>query len=76
MSPNGNLGRTGIVKYQIETHSALPIKPAPRRPWAQKHIVEEEIVKMIENDVIAPSDSPWASPIVLVTKKNVAFDFA
>lgn len=71
MTPDGQLGRTGLVQHQIETNGARPIRQPPRRlPLRQKHVVEEEIAKMLAHDVIEPSDSPWAAPVVLVTKKD------
>ena len=71
MTPDGKLGRTGLVKDQIHIGDARPIKQAPRRlALAQKQIVEKEIEKMLANDVIEPSESSWASPVVLATKKD------
>ena len=47
------------------------IKQAPRRiPLAQIKEVEDEIDKMLDNNVIVPSHSPWVSPIVVVRKKD------
>ena len=47
------------------------IKEAPRRiPLAQIKEVEDEIDKMLDNNVIVPSHSPWVSPIVVVRKKD------
>jgi hypothetical protein len=39
-------------------------------PLAQRKEVEDEIDKMLDNNVIVPSHSPWASPIVVVRKKD------
>ena len=65
-----SLGRTSVTKHKINTREAYPIVQHPRRIPAQFH---KELNKMIENmfkeNVIRPSDSPWASPIVLVKKK-------
>ena len=36
----------------------------------KKKVVQEEVDKMLHRGVIEPSDGPWASPIVLVTKKD------
>ena len=71
MTPDGKLGRTGLVKNQIHIGDARPIKQALRRlALAQKQIVEKEIEKMLANDVIEPSESSWVSPVVLATKKD------
>ena len=70
-SPDEPLGRTGVVKHTIDVQGHPPIKQAPRRlPYHRQEIVKEELKKMLEQDLIRPSDSPWASPIVLVTKKD------
>ncbi len=64
------------MKHTIDTGGAPPIKQAPRRvPLAQKHVMEEEISAMLDQDVIKPSDSPWASPVVLVKKKDGSVRF-
>jgi hypothetical protein len=58
-------------EHVIPTGDAIPIKQAPRRtPLAFKGAEEEEIAKMLRMDVIRPSTSPWASPVVLVRKKD------
>jgi hypothetical protein len=48
-----------------------PINVAPYRLGpVEKQKVAEEIKVMCENDIIRPSRSPWAAPVVLVTKKD------
>jgi len=64
------LSRTTTVEHGIEVEGR-PIKQAPRRlPYHKQAIVKEELEKMLKAGVIRPSSSPWASPIVLVTKKD------
>ena len=65
------LGRTSIVKHEIRTNESKPICQNPRRlPSSQQAVAEAEIQNMLERGVIEPSSSPWASPIVLVRKKD------
>jgi hypothetical protein len=65
------LGKCGIVKHQMDTGDAKPIKQRFYRVSGKdKQIVEEEVKKMLEKGVIRKSKSPWASPIVIVPKKN------
>ena len=65
------LGRTDRVSMKIETGDHPPIRQRPyRTPWSQKSLVEEHIGSMLEADVIKESASPWASPIVMVPKKD------
>ena len=48
-----------------------PIKQkAYRLPLTKRAIVEEEVEKMLDLGVIRPSQSPYASPITLVNKKD------
>ena len=65
------LERTSLVKHKINTGSASLIKQASlRMPLAKKEIAEAEIDKMLKEDIIEPSNSPWSSPVVLVNKKD------
>ena len=66
-----DLGRTDIVKHRIDTGNAPPIRQTPRRlPLAKREEASQAIRDMREQGVIEPSTSPWASPIVLVRKKD------
>ena len=66
-----DLGRTNVVKHKIETGDAKPIKQRPYRAVGErKRIIKEEVEKMLKRGVIQKSTSPWASPVVLVPKKN------
>ena len=66
-----DLGRTFIVKYQIDTGEEKPIKMRAYRVGPkEREIIKEEIKKMLEKGVIRESQSDWASPVVLVKKKN------
>ena len=76
LGPDGKLGRTDIVQHVIDTRDAKPIKIPPRRvPIKQKEIIDQEINKMLADDIIEPSDSPWSSPILLCLKKDNTWRF-
>ena len=66
-----DLGRTDCVKHHIETGDAAPVKQRPRRHSPKE---QEEITRQVQNLIaggqIEPSDSPWASNVVLVNKKD------
>ena len=63
-------GRTATTEHVIETDA----RPVRRRPYrlAQAHhaTVKEAIEEMLDMGVIRSSCSPWASPVVLVPKKD------
>lgn len=64
-------GRTSIVKHQIDTGEARPIRQAPRRvPLAKRDEAKQIMENMQKNGIIEPSTSPWSSPVVLVKKKD------
>lgn len=74
IEPDGSLGRTDLVKHIINTGDARPITLLPRRlPIHQKKIAEHKIDKMLREDVIEPSNSPRAAPMVLVKKRDVDY---
>ena len=63
---------TDAVEHEIDTGNSAPIRCAPRRMSPQKMKKEEECVTdMLTNGQIEASDSPWSSPVILVTKKDV-----
>lgn len=71
MKPDGKLGHTDLVEHNIDTGYENPIKIPPRRlSPKQKEIVDTELKKMLEQNIIEPSNSPWSAPVVLVTKSD------
>ena len=65
------LGRTGIIKYTTDTGDSAPIRSRPYRiPEAKKATVDQHIDDMLARGIICESISPWAAPIVLVSKKD------
>ena len=64
-------GETNLVQMMVDTGGAPPKKQRPYRlPFAAREEVARQIKKMEDAGVIRPSKSPWASPIVLVRKKD------
>ena len=64
-------GRTNLAVHRIATADASPVRLPPYRlPQAYRNTVKEEIQEMLQHQIIEPSKSEWASPIVLVTKKD------
>jgi hypothetical protein len=72
----GSLGLTDLVQHEIHTGASPPIKQGPRRvPYHHREAVDQHIEEMLSKGVIEPSTSPWASPIVLVKKKDGSLRF-
>jgi len=71
-SLHGELGTTNILEHKIElVDGAKPFaEPLRRRP--QFHIEEtrRQVKQMLEDGIIEPTDSPWASAYVLVSEKT------
>ena len=62
---------TDAVEHEIDTGDGSQIRCAPRWMSPQNMKKEEECVtEMLTGGKIEPSDSPWSSPVVLVTKKD------
>ena len=62
---------TNLTKHYIDTGNHCPIRQQPyRTPVVRRKKVAEMVEDMKHQGVIQPSCSPWASPIVLVPKKD------
>ena len=54
----------------IDTGSHTPIKQKPyHTPLMKRKIIDDAIDDILQANIIRPSNSPWASPIVVVDKK-------
>ena len=72
----GDRGETDLVQMTIDTGEAQPKRVPPRRtPMAAKQEIATQLQKMQDQGVIQPSSSPWASPVVLVRKKDGTMRF-
>ena len=71
---NYDIGRTDRIEYVIDTSDATPVKQAPQWLNPEAAAAADEIVdELLVHKLIEPSDSPWASPIVMVKRKDGRF---
>uniref|UniRef100_A0A1I8B3U1 RNA-directed DNA polymerase n=1 Tax=Meloidogyne hapla TaxID=6305 RepID=A0A1I8B3U1_MELHA len=70
------LTQTNLIEHQIETANAQPVKTRCRPiPYAYREKVALMIQDYLERGIIRGSNSPWASPIVIVPKKDGSLRF-
>ena len=73
---NNDLGHTTKVKHKIKLNDYTPFKERYRR--VPPHLYEEvrkHLKEMVEIGAIRKSNSPWASDVVLVRKKDGSLRF-
>ena len=65
------LGATIACQHVIDTGDHSPIRQLPRRvSFTLRRKIDEMVAEMLKKGVIKPSKSPWASPVVLVSKED------
>ena len=72
----GDVGRTDIIQHRIELEGEKPKRCAvrPLKP-AMRDILEKELNDLKEKDFIQESFSEYASPVVMVKKKDGSIRF-
>ena len=66
-----NIGQTNVITMQIDTADHPPVKQRPyRTPLSQRPELEKQIDALLKADIIRPSSSAYASPLILVPKKD------
>ncbi|XP_077362008.1 uncharacterized protein LOC144006828 [Festucalex cinctus] len=66
-----DLGRTSLVQHDIVTRPGAPVKQPPRRMAGEKQQhADQQIRDSLQCGVAQQSHSSWASPIVMVRKKD------
>ena len=69
-------GETDLVQLHIDTGTTPPLRQRARRmPFAARKEVARQLQLMQDTGVIEASASPWASPVVLVRKKDGSHRF-
>src|ERR1043166_7449393 len=65
------IGQTIEITHKIPTGDALPIAQRFYRTNPDNaKFIEEEVQRMLQANIIQPSHSSWASPVVVVGKKK------
>ena len=64
------LGCTPLLEHTIETQGPPLRQPYRRQNSAVRREVMAQVQQMLARDVIRPSNSPWASPVVMVKKRR------
>ena len=73
---NDELGRTDMVKHSVDTGSNPPVRQQFRRmPPFRREQTRKLIEDMLKREVVHPSSSPWASPVVIAPKKDGSLRF-
>ena len=64
-------GKTDLIKHRVELTENEPIRSKPYPlPYAVREELRGEIREMISLGIIRESSSPYASPVVIVKKKD------
>ena len=66
---------TGVVEHEIHTHGPPIRQPYRRQNPEVRREEQEQLKEMLEEGIVRPSSSPWASPVVMVKKKNGTLRF-
>jgi len=69
-------GETDLVEFKIDTGEAYTKRQSALRvPFSARREIAKQLEKMQEDNVIQTSESPWASPVVLVRKRDGSLHF-
>ena len=63
------LDSTGVVEHEIHTHGPIH-QPFRRQNPEVRRQEQEQLKEMLEQGIVRPSSSLWASPVVMVKKKE------
>ena len=70
-----DLGSTPLLEHTIETHGPPLRQPYRRQNPAVRREEMAQVQQMLASDIIRPSNSPWASQVVMVRKMDGSLRF-
>ena len=60
-----DLGKCKVAEHSIDTGTAKPIHQQPySSAWRERALMQKQVEQMLKQDIIEPSNSPWASPAI------------
>ncbi|KAE9199557.1 hypothetical protein PF005_g15687 [Phytophthora fragariae] len=69
-------GRADLLMFEIDTGDNRPIKQQPYRvSGAEGEVMEAEVEEYLDLGLIRPSNSPWASPVLMIRKPDGGIRF-
>lgn len=73
VTENSAIGIVPFIRHEIDTGDHDPIRSKPYRvSVAEQKVIRGLVDEMLEANIIRPSRSYWASPVVLVKKKGTS----
>ena len=64
-------GKANVIEHKIDLTDDRPIRCKPcSLPYAKRGEIRDEIKNMMDNGIVRESSSPYASPLVVVKKKD------
>lgn len=69
-----DLGRTNLVQHDIQTRPGPPVKqPSRTMAFEKQRDADRQIEQNLESGLASLSNSSWASPIIMVQKKDQTY---
>ena len=66
-----DLGLTNLIEHKIDIGNYQPIKQRQHRlPQSLHGEVEKHVQELLDADIIQKSESPWASPLLIIKQKK------
>ena len=73
---SSKVGWTDVATHSIDTGVSRPVKQLPQRiNFEEKDQIERQLSELLLDGKIQASESPWASPVLLIKKKDGSWRF-